>query len=175
MHVVVQSVTISSAYNMNRVPMSDSTPYAPVSLMKRIMSIIYDLILLIALCFIIASMVSIFTTFLFNDLNAITKEHPLYLLNQIIMLSTIFLTGFLFYVWFWSHGGQTLGMKTWMLLLVADNGKEITRKQAAIRALAATLSWAVLGLGFVWSIFDARKRTWHDILSASHLVQLEKK
>jgi len=143
--------------------------------MKRFMAIIYDGFLLIAICFIVASLVSIITTYILNDLNAITKEHPYYLLNQMIMLSTIFFTGFAFYVWFWSKGGQTLGMKTWMLQLVSDNGNEITRKQAVIRAITAVLSWSVLGLGFLWSLVDSKNRTWHDILSASHLVQLEKK
>ena len=148
--------------------------YAPVSLFKRLLSIIYDLFLLIAICFIVAVTMSIFTTFLMNDGNAITEEHPFYLINQIFMLITIFVTGFLFYIWFWSHGGQTLGMKTWMLRLVSENGAAIDKKQAATRALAAVLSWSVLGLGFLWCFVDARKRTWHDILSSSYLVQLEK-
>jgi len=149
--------------------------YAPVSLFKRLLSIIYDLFLLMAICFIVAVTMSIFTTFVMNDGNAITEEHPFYLMNKIIMLFTIFITGFLFYVWFWSHGGQTLGMKTWMLRLVSEDGAEITKKQATIRALTAVLSWSVFGLGFLWSFVDTRKRTWHDILSSSYLVQLEKK
>jgi len=154
-------------------PAPDS--YAPVSLFKRLLSIIYDSFLLIAICFIVAVTVSIFTTFMMNDGNAITEEHPFYLMNQIIMLVTIFTTGFLFYVWFWSHGGQTLGMKTWMLRLVSEDGTHIDKKQASIRAFAAVLSWSVFGLGFLWSLIDSRKRTWHDILSSSYLVQLEKK
>jgi len=149
--------------------------YAPVSLFKRLLSIVYDLFLLIAICFIVAVTVSIFTTFIMNDGNAITEKHPFYLMNQIIMLFTIFITGFLFYVWFWSHGGQTLGMKTWMLRLVSEDGTLIDKKQASIRAIAAVLSWSVFGLGFLWSFIDDRKRTWHDILSSSYLVQLEKK
>jgi uncharacterized RDD family membrane protein YckC len=155
--------------------MSDSTTYLPVSLLKRLLAIVYDLFLLIAICFMIAAIISIFTTFLLNGGNAITAEHPYYLLNQILMLSSIFITGVLFYVWFWSHGGQTLGMKTWMLCLVSDDGSAIDRKQATIRCFAAVLSWSVFGAGFLWSLIDSRKRTWHDILSKSHLVQLEKK
>lgn len=149
--------------------------HAPVSLVKRLVVIAYDLMLLIAICFSVAAILSIFTTFVMNDGNAITETHPYYLLNQIIMLGAIFITGILFYVWFWAHGGQSLGMKTWMLLLVSDDGNPISNKQALIRALAAILSWSVFGLGFLWSFVDSRKRTWHDILSASHLVQLEKK
>ena len=155
--------------------MHDSNNYAPVSLFKRLLAIIYDLVLLTAICFSVAVIVSIFTTFIMNNGNAITEEHPFYIMNQIIMLSTIFITGFLFYVWFWTHGGQTLGMKTWMLRLVSENEQKISRKQAAIRALAAVLSWCVFGLGFLWCFVDSRKRTWHDILSSSYLVQLEKK
>jgi len=155
--------------------MPDTNTHVPVSLMKRLIAIIYDAFLLIALCFMVASLVSIITTFILNDLNAITKNHPYYLLNRVIMLGTIFMTGFIFYVWFWSHGGQTLGMKTWMLRLVSDDGNEISRKQASIRALASVLSWSVFGIGFLWSLVDSKKRTWHDILSSSHLVQLEKK
>ncbi|VAW56066.1 hypothetical protein MNBD_GAMMA07-1305 [hydrothermal vent metagenome] len=155
--------------------MPDSPSHRPVTLFKRLLSIIYDLILLTAMCFSVAAIVSIFTTFIFNDGNAITEAHPFYLINQILILSTIFITGFLFYVWFWSHGGQSLGMKTWMLMLVSNDGNTINKKQAAIRALAAVLSWCCFGLGFLWSLVDARKRTWHDILSASHLIQLEKK
>ena len=32
---------------------------------------------------------------------------------------------------------------------------------------AAALSWACLGLGFVWILFDRRKLAWHDRLSNS--------
>ena len=155
--------------------MTNSNSYAPVSLIKRLLAIIYDLFLIMALSMLIASTVSIFNTFIMNDGNAITDVHPLYRLHQIIILLTIFSTGFLFYVWFWSHGGQTLGMKTWMLRLESDDGSKITPKQAAIRSLAAILSWCVFGLGFLWCFIDKNKRSWHDILSSSHLVQLEKK
>ncbi len=123
----------------------------------------------------VAGVISILNTFIINDGNAITDEHPLYYIHQIIILSTIFITGFLFYIYFWSHGGQTLGMKTWMLLLVSDDGSVINKKQAVIRSFAAILSWGILGSGFLWSLIDSRQRTWHDILSSSHLVQLEKK
>jgi len=154
--------------------MPDSTTPPPATLFKRLLAIAYDLILLIALCFSVAVIVSIFTTFLLNDGNAITETHPYYYLNQALILITIFITGLLFYIWFWSHGGQSLGMKTWMLKLVSANGGSINRKQAMIRAFAAVLSWSCLGLGFLWSLIDSKKRTWHDILSDSYLIQLKK-
>jgi len=152
--------------------MSNILSYTPVSLIKRLISIVYDSILLIAIFFAVGIPVSILTTFLFNGGNAITEEHSLYLVNQAIILLSLFLASIGFYVWFWTHGGQTLGMKTWRIKLVSDDEQDITREQALKRYFAALFSWVVFGLGFIWSLIDSKKRTWHDIFSDSHLVQL---
>lgn len=155
--------------------MTTTDNYAPVSLIKRLISIVYDQLLLIAIFFCVGIPVSILTTFLFNSGNAITEDHPLYLLNRVIILCALFISSVIFYCWFWTHGGQTLGMKTWRIRLVADNSNQLTVKQSLIRYFAALLSWLVFGLGFLWSFIDSKKRCWHDIMSKSHLVQLEKK
>ena len=146
----------------------------PVSLFKRLISILYDQILVIAIFMLLGILMNTLTTFIVNGGNAITEEHPFYLANQIILLITFFISSFSFYSWFWVHGGQTLGMKTWRLLLQNEQGTTINLKQASIRYFAALLSWSVFGLGFLWSFVDDNKRCWHDILSGSHLVQLEK-
>ncbi|VAW64681.1 hypothetical protein MNBD_GAMMA09-1004 [hydrothermal vent metagenome] len=149
--------------------------YLPVSLLKRLIAFIYDLLLIIAIFMILGSLISILTTFIVNGGNAITEEHGFYLINKMIVLSTLFLSSLFFYGWFWTHGGQTLGMKTWRIQLISNDGGNISWKQAFIRYLAAALSWAILGIGFLWSLVDHKKRCWHDILSSSYLVQLEKK
>lgn len=148
--------------------------YAPVSLLKRLLAIIYDLFLLIAVFFAVGIPLSILTTFIFNAGDAITEEHRFYLLNQIIILGSLFIASLFFYGWFWTHGGQTLGMKTWRIMLISNNAEKISWKQAVQRYFAAILSWLVLGMGFLLSLLDDRKRCWHDMLSNSYLVQLEK-
>jgi len=153
--------------------MTHSIDYKPVSLLKRLLTIVYDLLLQIALFFMVGIPVSILTTFIFNDGNAITEEHSLYITNQIIILLSLFATSVGFYVWFWTHGGQTLGMKTWRIKLISDNAQIISREQAIKRYFTALFSWIFFGAGFIWSLIDSRKRTWHDILSASHLEQTE--
>ncbi|MFT5572459.1 MAG: putative RDD family membrane protein YckC [Cryomorphaceae bacterium] len=77
---------------------------------------------------------------------------------------------FLFYGWFWTHGGQTLGMRAWNLYLIKPDGKFIDWKIASKRYSAALLSWAALGLGFTWILLDKRKLAWHDILSNTRIV-----
>lgn len=155
--------------------MITSTVYPPVSLLKRLLAIIYDLLLLTAIFFVIGIIMSTLTTFIVNDGNAITEEHPFYIMNQIIILCTLFLSSLIFYGWFWTHGGQTLGMKTWRIKLVSNNSDNISWKQASTRFFSALLSWSVLGIGFFWSLIDSRNRCWHDILSSTQLIQLEKK
>lgn len=151
------------------------TNYKPVSLFKRLISILYDQILVIAIFMLSGIIVSTFTTFIVNDGNAITEDHPFYLFNQFIMLLTFLVSSFGFYTWFWTHGGQTLGMKTWRLMLINEEGTTISMKQASKRYLGALLSWCFLGLGYLWSVFDEKKRCWHDFFSETYLVQLEKK
>jgi hypothetical protein len=78
--------------------------------------------------------------------------------------------GFLFYGWFWTHGGQTLGMRTWRLRLVRADGGPITWHITAIRFGSALLALAPLGLGLWWALFDKDKRAWHDRLSGTRLI-----
>ena len=81
---------------------------------------------------------------------------------------------FAFFGWFWVHGGQTIGMRAWRIRLVQDNGTPVGWRQAAVRFLSALLSWAALGLGFLWVIVDSSNRAWHDYLSKTHLILVPK-
>lgn len=74
----------------------------------------------------------------------------------------------------WTRGGQTVGMRPWRLRVVAADGGAVTPRAAVIRLLAALLSWAPAGLGFLWSLVDRDRLAWHDRLSATHLVRLPK-
>ena len=80
-----------------------------------------------------------------------------------------------FFSWFWIHGGQTLGMRAWRLKLLSRDGGAVSLRQSVIRCAAALLSLLVLGLGYLWMIFDRDGLTWHDRLSGTRLVMLEKR
>lgn len=79
-----------------------------------------------------------------------------------------------FFVWFWTHGGQTLGMRSWRIKLVAEDGGPVTLRAALIRFLLAIVSALPLGLGYWWSLIDQNRRSWHDIVSHTQLVLLKK-
>ena len=50
-----------------------------------------------------------------------------------------------YFVWFWTHGGQTLAMQTWRIRLVTRDGLPLTRLRALCRYLLAWL-WFVPAL-----------------------------
>ncbi len=117
----------------------------------------YDAILLLAILFLATAI-----ALPFNGGKAFTPDQYLY-------PAWLFWVSFLFYTWFWTHGGQTLGLKSWKMVLRTESGKTIGWPQACIRFFSALLSWACLGLGFLWILIDPEKQAWHDKLSGTKL------
>lgn len=130
---------------------------------RRLMAIIYDLFLLLALLFITTAI-----AMAFNRGNAIEPDQALYP----YYVSSLLVVSFIFYGWFWTHGGQTLGMKTWKMKLQQMNGHTVTWQLAFIRFITAIISLSAGGLGFLWSLFHPQKCTWHDIASSCVLIDL---
>jgi uncharacterized RDD family membrane protein YckC len=79
-------------------------------------------------------------------------------------------TGMGFFGWFWTHGGQTLGMRAWKLRLVSLDGLPIHWRQALIRGWIALLGAGALGLGYLWVLLDPQGRAWQDIASGTRLT-----
>lgn len=92
------------------------------------------------------------------------------LIGNVIVSINCLVASFIFYGWFWTHGGQTLGMKAWNLYLVHPDGKFINWQTAAIRYASAIVSWLFLGLGFSWILLNKHKKAWHDITSNAQLI-----
>ena len=82
---------------------------------------------------------------------------------------------YLYFAWAWTRSGQTLGMKTWRLRVRTFDGRTLTWGRAALRFAAAALSCAAAGLGFLWVLVDRQQMSWHDRLSRTVLVMVEKR
>lgn len=133
-------------------------------LIKRLLVAAYDLLLLLGVI-LVASLL-----FLFIPAN-IEATLPVRVLKAVYLFGVIFT----FYGWFWTHGGQTLGMRVWHLYLVDANGKFIQWPTAAKRFLLAQVSVLVIGLGFTWILLNRQRRTWHDLGSGTHMVLIKPK
>lgn len=86
---------------------------------------------------------------------------------------TLYLLG----VWFaylavgWIRGGMTIGMRAWRIQLRREDGGPVTLKTCLLRFVVSLLAAASFGLGFLWTLFDAKQRAWHDIASGTRLYR----
>lgn len=87
-----------------------------------------------------------------------------------ILAINVVCVSFFFYGWFWTHGGQTLGMRVWHLYLTKPDGKFIDWNLAAKRYAWALVSWACCGLGFIWILIHPKRLAWHDAATQTQLI-----
>ena len=157
-----------------KTPSPDAT--LRVSLARRLLCIIYDLLLILALVF----LASIPPVLLLSEPATGTGElqpafyegHPLWRVGYFAYLAAVV---FVFYGWFWTHGGQSLGMKTWGVRVEQLDGRPLTWGLALKRYLWAMVSWALIGGGFLLSLFRKDGMTLHDLYSGTRLVRTHHK
>ncbi|MBD3670632.1 MAG: RDD family protein [Gammaproteobacteria bacterium] len=155
-------------------------------LLRRLATFLYDGLLILALVLIATAL-----TLPFHNVN---KGDAGNILMSIYLITVVFL----FFGWFWTHGGQTLGMRAWRIKLIANNGSEVSWDQALVRFLIGLPAWLLfivglmmnyserdLGillmpdwglmlLGAVWIAADNWPGLWRDQLSRTKVVVLPK-
>jgi uncharacterized RDD family membrane protein YckC len=134
---------------------------AAPSFLRRMAALLYDALLLAAILFVAAAL----ATFVIQ-LGMGVEFDPTNLFYRLYLLAV----SFGFFAWFWIRGGQTLGMRAWRLKVLRNDGQPLTLRDALLRYLAAMLSWAACGLGFLWILVDKENLAWHDRLSGTRLV-----
>ncbi|MFY2763292.1 RDD family protein [Arenimonas sp. MALMAid1274] len=95
-------------------------------------------------------------------------------LGQVSLWGVCWLVTGAYAVHSWRRSGQTLGMRPWRLKVIAADGRPAGPRALALRYAVSTLSLAALGLGFLWSLFERERRTWHDLASATVMVRTER-
>jgi uncharacterized RDD family membrane protein YckC len=70
-----------------------------------------------------------------------------------------------------TSAGQSIGNKILGIrVLDATTGRSLPYVRAFVRALVSNLSAIALFLGYLWMLWEPRKRTWHDIVADSLVV-----
>jgi uncharacterized RDD family membrane protein YckC len=127
-------------------------------LWRRFGAIVYDLLLLAAVLFVATAALLPFT-----GGEAVEPNHVLYTVYLMVV-------SFGYFGWFWTHGGQTLGMRSWHLRLVGAAKNGVGWREALLRFVAACVSWMAFGAGFLWMLVDAQRLTWHDRVSGTRIA-----
>ncbi len=92
------------------------------------------------------------------------------LLPRPALQSILFVELFAFFAYFWIARGQTVGMIAWGLRVETDDGRPMRLVQALLRFVGAMLSFAALGIGYLWIYVDPDRRAWPDMLSQTRVV-----
>jgi uncharacterized RDD family membrane protein YckC len=148
----------------------------PADPWRRLMSAVYEGVILFGVVFFFAYGFSALTSFRGGE-GLLRTSFQVYL----------FVVLGVYFTWFWSKGRRTLPMKTMGVTLVASGtGLPLTTARAAWRyLLASVLFWGLLAvvwklsawwlilwpLPFAWALFDSRHRALYDVLAGTMLVK----
>tara|TARA_B100000029_G_scaffold501919_1_gene576276 strand:+ start:11 stop:421 length:411 start_codon:yes stop_codon:yes gene_type:complete len=129
--------------------------------LKRILSLFYDSIIVIGLIFTFSLLLVV--------INGGAKEtsSTINFLQRLIMI----LTGPIFYCYFWTkNDGQTLGMQAWKIKVLKNDNTNLSINDSLKRCLLSFFLFP----GYLWIIFDKKKRSWADIVSDTKIIKVGK-
>ena len=132
-------------------------------LIRRLAAIMYDTLLVAALLF-LATVPFI----------AVRGGEPVEIGENTLYRVVLVIVIYAFFVGFWTRSGRTLGMQSWGLQLETMDGGKPTLATSSVRFIAALISWAPGGLGFLWQLWDKDGLTWHDRISGTRIVHYPK-
>jgi uncharacterized RDD family membrane protein YckC len=144
--------------------MPSATPAAP---WLRAAAALYDVFPLIGLWMLTAALAILVAR---GDIDV---AHPPATWRTLLQVALFAVTA-AYFVASWSRGGQTIGMRAWRIQVRATDGNALPWPRALLRFTLALASLLAFGLGFAWCLLDRRRRSWHDIVARSELVQLDR-
>ncbi|VVE60701.1 membrane protein [Pandoraea captiosa] len=111
--------------------------HAVPTLRRRVLSMVYESLLLFGVLFL--------SGYLFS---ALTQQRSGLMYRHAMQAWLFFVLG-AYFVWFWTHGGQTLAMKTWKIRLVDAHGRPVRAGRALLRYVLAWL-WVLPAMAIDW-------------------------
>jgi uncharacterized RDD family membrane protein YckC len=158
-----------------------STTLQPPSLPRRLACMAYEGVLLFG----VVMFAGLIYAGLTQQRHALQGQHGLQ--------AFLFVVLGLYFVWFWTHGGQTVAMKAWHIRLLDRQGQPVSPRRALCRYLASwiwfvpallaartahlpssTAVFGVLAAGMLayalLALLHPQRQYWHDYLCGTQLV-----
>ncbi len=132
--------------------MSHSSP----GLRRRLASLLYEGLLLLGV---------LSATFMLPHL-ALGMSFGIVLPGPLLLLHIFAVLG-AYFIWYWTHGGQTLAMQTWKLCLTLPDGSPPSMHRLVLRYLLSWPSLLFFGVGLIWALFDRDRQFLHDRLAGT--------
>ena len=157
------------------------------TVLKRLTAAVYDGFLILA------------TVFIASALTLPLTGGEATAANNIFMSLYLLAVIYIFYGWFWTHGGQTLGMRVWKQKF---DGSPVNWQQSFIRFITGLPAWGlfIIGLllwmlpdkielaewlthipkwlfaltGFIWVLLNNKSNNWRDNISGTQVILVNK-
>jgi len=160
---------------MSKHLLSPQGDFPAAGLGRRLAAMFYDFLLCTALLIVTGGIYKMVQMAIIGEAKMRTLTDAGALDGDPLLSTILSFVLFGFFAKFWSWSGQTLGMQVWCIRVQNPDGTAISLWQALLRFVVSIASLLCAGLGFIWSLFDKQKRSWHDIYSNSQLVRIPKK
>ncbi len=184
---------------MSKPKKSTEIVYPPATILKLIGSWLYDFMLLCAV-WLLAGIIYVIPAQMLIHVDPSQKENlsTSEFTGPVFYGYLLFITWF-FFAWFWTHGGQTLGLRAWSLQLQTQKGHTLNWVQTLHRFLISGTPWllslflyqqntlyhllsgyyqysifTIAFLGLLWIPFNKHKRSLYDIFSYTQIVIIPK-
>lgn len=127
---------------------------------RRLCCLLYDVLALVAIWMLVSA---IFTTLYGNAADGWPR-------SLLQVFSFLGISGY--FVWCWTHGGQTLAMKTWRIRVVDEEGAALPVAGALKRYFLACMGVGLAGIGLWWALMDKDRQFMHDRLAHTRLIMV---
>ena len=161
-----------------------STANLPCQLWRRLVALVYDLLIVVAIVMVVGLVCQLATGGRLISTGTHVVIPIWYQALQCVVVAAYFIAS-------WRRGGQTVGMRPWHIRVSRDDGGTISLQQAVIRVLVAAAPmlllalepalglpatlWTVLGAWALWfavALFDPRRRALHDLAADTELRRM---
>ena len=146
---------------------------------SRLLAVIIDTILLVityvGLTWFISVAVKLLPigrVFGFSLSELLGQEGSGQLVSTETVIAVFTLSTIVYYVFFWTITGQTLGMILMGLRVVTIEGRRLTVWRAIIRFIGYIIAALPFFLGFAWILVDNRRQGWHDKLAGTYVAYI---
>ena len=131
-----------------------------VSLLTIVAATTYDSLLLLGVWFLVGSL-ALGIKFLYTG--------EVSSLNPVAGMSLVILSTWLYFALFWIYGGKTLGMSSWKLRIISQDGNQITIIQTIIRFLSNIFTISFAGIPLFLRRLN-NNRSLSDLLSKTSII-----
>ncbi len=146
----------------------------PAPLIRRLLAMLYDGMICIALLIVSTGAYMLVAAQVIGTVRYRQMAEAGALSGDPLLSSVLFIALFLFFGYFWTRTGQTLGMQVWRIRIETPDGLSIRWSQALLRFMMGWVSWFCAGLGYLWMLWDGGRQTWTDKFSESIVVSVPK-